>query len=318
MSRPAAASRARTIRLAVGALDSPDGETARALAKELATAPDPWAVEWVGVRRLAAHLGPPATVHFGPRPGRACLIFQSLPDPNALADYLRRHPESWVAVPHREMAHGLDPDRWRVLPLLLPDDAFESHDAAVYRAAVTYHLEARPRVVVVGTDDGRGVTRALRVAMDLMRHDGELVLTDALERRAAWAPMIQRMGLVERVVWLPAVSATTLRAILHGADLLLAPSPPARYPYEILCATAAGVPVVALNDPLYRLASGDAAILVEPDREDAWTPAVRDALQNERRRARMLRWGRTHAEQYRAKTAIQAWMSVLTPATDHA
>jgi glycosyltransferase involved in cell wall biosynthesis len=304
----------RTVRFGLGTATGPEAETARVLSEMLAGSAQGMRIVWVHPRGVTRWMEPAATIHFGPHPDRARLVFQALPDPTVLDAYLARHPGALAGVPHPEMADAVrTPGRVRVLPFLLPDAVYDgSHDSAVFRMAVAYHLEARPRIVVVGPHDGRGVTRALQVALALIRPaGGELVMVDSLSHRAALAPLVQRMGLTGQVVFLPPVPSPALWAVLHGADCLLAPSTPRAYPLPVLWAAAAGLPVVALDDPLYRLASGDAALLVQSSREDAWVPAVRAALENGRRRERMMALGRAHAERYRAATAIQAWLEVL-------
>jgi glycosyltransferase involved in cell wall biosynthesis len=239
------------------------------------------------------------------------------PGPDSLAACRRRFPNMRLVVPHVEMvpaeADGMD--AVTVLPLPLPPAIAdpERRARAAFAVAREFRLENRPRIVYAGPMDGPGMTRALHLAGHaLPPGDGELVLVGGQAQRTALAPAVHNLRLSEVVVFLPPLDDDDYGGLIAGADVLIAPGLPAEYPIELLWAAAVGLPMVALDHPLYRLASGDAALLVQPHRDDAWPAAVTEALNAGRRREKMMALGLRHAAPHQDSESLRAnWITAL-------
>lgn len=262
---------------------------------------------------------PTVHLHVGGTNSRADVVVAPTPDPDSAIRYLHQFPKSRLVVLHPEILEAMDCEPagrvlWR--RFLLPDWAYDAAGGRfVFETAARLRLESRPRLVYAGDlSDGRGITRAFHVAEHaLVPGQGELVIPGGQLHRAEWAPVLHRRGLAEQVVLAPLLSQEEYAGVLHGADVLIAPEDPRRYPVEVLMAAAAGVPIVALDQPLHRLASGDGALLVRSDRDDAWPAAVMEALVNGRRRERMIQLGRNHADESRLSAALASWQELLAP-----
>lgn len=290
---------------------------ARALGEQLGAArgSEPGLSGWA--RRIG--LGRAVHIHVGWTDRRVDVVVAPAPDPDTAIRYLQKFPMTRLVVLHSEIAAALAMGRTGQVVCqryLLPDWAYDADGGRlVFATTESLRLESRPRIVYAGDlSDGRGITRAFHVAEHALRPgEGELVIPGGLSHRAQWAPIAHRLGLAEQVVFAPELSQQQYAGLLHGADVLIAPEAPRRYPAEMLMGAAAGVPIVALDEPLHRLASADGALLVRRGRDDAWPAAVTDALVNGRRRERMIRVGKEHAEQSRLTEAWASWTDFLCP-----
>lgn len=174
---------------------------------------------------------------------------------------------------------------------------------AVFRVTRRFHLEDRPRVVMFGSlTDGPGLSRALTAMADPSGPGGELVLLDGIRIRAELAPVVHRLGLVGRIVFLPALDPADTAGVLLGADLAICPEAAQTFPFWIPWCHAAGVPVVAVDTPVTRHAAGAAALLVDGAREGALVQAMRDVLGHEALHRELLRRGASQAERSRPKS----------------
>jgi glycosyltransferase involved in cell wall biosynthesis len=157
-------------------------------------------------------------------------------------------------------------------------------------------------------DDGQALTRALTVARTVLKSGGELILPNALPWRDGLAPAAARLGLAERIIFTPPLDDSLWAGILLGADLALAPaSPDHTWPFDWLGVLAAGLPLVAVDDPLTRQVAGSAALLVDPRRDDVWPDAVRTALYREPVRRELVARASARAAAFHEEPARKLW-----------
>lgn len=259
-------------------------------------------------------------VHFGwEGMGNPDLAVVFTPSGDRLDRFFRRHPAGHVAL-FAEM----DPDalvtpdprrdeRISFWPFPIPDAFFAPGDGVwVHRVTEQLRLHHRPRLVYAGRyRDGAGLSRLFEICRSFLSRDGELILLDGLSHRAALAPVVHSLRLAERVIFAPPLSEEQTAGIFHGADLLIDPDLLTSYPYWMSYAQAAGLPTVALDGFWTRYASGRAALLVDPKRPDAWTPAVEEALTNTRLRESMIARAFAFAAPRRPKSAVGRWLETL-------
>lgn len=271
-----------------------------------------WAARW---RR-----GGDVVVELGMNPAsRADAVVAARPDPELAEKLLRERPDVRLAVVDAgvrddvaQRVSGAD-RRIDVLPYPVPDVFYAPGDAThVHDISRLLRLERRPRLLYTGGyGQGRTLTRLMGAARALLTHDGEMILANGIEARASLAPVVKHMGLSERVIFTPVLSDAQLAGLLHGADLLVYPDESAAFPYTLTYATAAGLPVVGVDTPPVRAATGRAALLVDPLRDEVWPDAVREGLHNAGFRERMIERGMALAVERRAATAVGRWIAWL-------
>ena len=198
-----------------------------------------------------------------------------------------------------------------VVPFPIPDVFFAPGDGeTVFQVTRQLHLEQRPRIVMMGPlVDGRGLTQAMTAMVHVLASGGELAILDGLSIRSQFAPVIQRLGLVDKVVFLPPLEDSQTAAVLLGADLAMLPERTRNFPYWIPWCHAAGLPVVALDTKEARLAVGTAALLVDPDRDDGLENAIREALTNEATRRHLIARGMVEAQRGRSMEVAKAFLA---------
>ncbi|MBX5467428.1 MAG: glycosyltransferase [Firmicutes bacterium] len=264
-------------------------------------------------------LGPGPTLVFGFEAGlRAKRALAAWPDVARAQAWLAENPERelWVVFPAvaeaLAAANGPLGARVRLLPALIPDPYFLPGDPArVFTVTGTFHLEERPRwVASLPLDDGAALTRLLELGHRHLKSGGELLLLDGLAIRPRLAPVLERMRLAERVVFLPDLDHATAAAIFHSADLFLAPAK-AEPGFALLAALAAGLPVVAHDDARVRIATGGAAILVQRSDISAWSAALDAATQWARTREALIRRGLAVTAAWRLSEALPAWLQAF-------
>lgn len=177
------------------------------------------------------------------------------------------------------------------LPYPVSEEYFERNTmAAVFQVTREFRLEHRPRVVFGGDyDDGAGISILFHMARSLLRSQGELILLNGHPRRAQWAPIIKRLGLEGVVIFLPRLHPREETAIFHSADVYVDPTTGSdSFPIGALRAMASGLPIVTWETPLMTALSNRGALMVSTGRDEAWVPAVREALENQSLRERMI------------------------------
>ena len=221
--------------------------------------------------------------------------------------FRQKHPDWPLAI---ASLHPPAPDEIEVLPFPVPGAFYAPGDGEnVFQVTRRLHLEQRPRVVMFGPfADGRGLSMTMTAMVHLLASGGELVVLDGISIRAQFAPVIQRLGLTGRVVFLPSLDDRDTAAVLLGADIAILPERVRTFPYWIPWCHAAGVPVVAVDTPAARLAVGTAALLVDSEREDGLENAIREVLTNAATHRQLLSRGMAQAERCRSSEVAKAFL----------
>jgi len=121
--------------------------------------------------------------------------------------------------------------------------------------------------------------KAFKIVRERCREDVKLVLVGG----RGWLSekvfeMVDELNLRKDVLFLGFVPAEKLLYLYNSASLLAHPAIYEGFGLPILEAMACGLPVVASNVASIPEVTGSAAILVEPDDEEAWAAAIRRIL----------------------------------------
>lgn len=160
-----------------------------------------------------------------------------------------------------------------------------------------------PRMVCVGSVTPRKghdvLVRALARLDDLpWRCDCAGSLTRAPEHVERVRSEVSRLGLVERMRFLGELTADVLDEVYRTATLFVLPSHYEGYGMAFAEALARGLPVVGTTGgAIPDTVPDDAGILVEPGDDEALAHALRELLEDERRREGMARAARRHARE---------------------
>ncbi|MCY0878922.1 MAG: glycosyltransferase [Firmicutes bacterium] len=202
-----------------------------------------------------------------------------------------------------------------MLPRIVPDACYPPGiDADVFGLTQAYHLEARPRIVYVGRyGDGTALTQAFNLARQLLVQDGELVLVDSQEVRAKLAPLVARLGLAERVVFLPRLPRLQIAALYLTADVIVAPEKDQTPVTHVSWAMASGIPVVAQHSARNVALLGDAALWIYDQDATAWRRGVDRALNDEGLREELARRALQRAAAWKASLSVPVWLRALAP-----
>jgi len=108
---------------------------------------------------------------------------------------------------------------------------------------------------------------------------------------------VHELGIVDQVVTTPWLSRDDLVTLYQSSDVVAYPSiyegfgmPPAQ-------AMAAGVAVVAGDNPAVREVVADAALLVEPTKMEAWVDALTQVIENPALANRMVAIGKERSRE---------------------
>ncbi len=165
-------------------------------------------------------------------------------------------------------------------------------NGSVFDVTRQLHLENRPRLVFGGNyQDGEGLSLLLTTTRQVIKQQGELILLNGLRFRNQLAPVVQHLGMVDLVIFAPPLSTAMEAALFHSADLYLDPTHGGPTSVSLLKALAAGLPAVTWDTLELQETTGGATLLVDSDRGEVWPEAIREALQNERLRERMIERG---------------------------
>ena len=203
-----------------------------------------------------------------------------------------------------ELANGLgiDPRRVTVVPGGVDARFSPAADAAPVRR--TYGLE-RPYVLLVGTRLARKNLGALAEARRRLGDLGVDLVSAGSGRH--WS----RHGEAAAVRALGYVPEDRLPGLYAGAAALAMPSLYEGFGLPVLEAMASGVPVVAANRAALPETCGDAALLVDPDAEDALAEALATAATDEVVRPKLVAAGLDRASRFSWDRAAVATDAVI-------
>ncbi len=217
--------------------------------------------------------------------------------------YARFQESSLQIISTHPLANPRKPgDRIVYLAYPVPEEYFEEDTMkAVFDVTRRFRLEHRPRVVFAGDyTDGAGLSTLFQAVRTVLRGQGELILLNGREYRDQLAPVIKTLGLEEVAIFLPRLTDREESGIFHSADVYVDPSHDSEwFPVGALRAMASRLPIVAWETPLMTSLSNRGALMVSPGRDDAWAPAISEALGNEPLRERMMERTRTAMADHR-------------------
>jgi len=200
-----------------------------------------------------------------------------------------------IAVVH----HGLDHDRFR--PIEDP--------GALEETRRRYGIDS-PYLLHVGTIHPRkNLTVILRALADLRARGLDVCL--ALAGGLGWRAeeVIARGG--EGVRWLGYVAEGDLPALMSGARALVMPSLYEGFGMPVLEAMACGIPVVCSRASSLPEVAGDAALLVDPQDDQAWVCTLSRVLRDEDLRASLVSRGLKRAARFTWERCAQETLAVL-------
>jgi glycosyltransferase involved in cell wall biosynthesis len=122
---------------------------------------------------------------------------------------------------------------------------------------------------------------------------------------------VNAQGLNDRVLFVGFVDDQDLPALYSDAMLFVFPSLYEGFGLPILEAMSCGVPVVVSNASCMPEVAGEAALVLPPQDEEAWTAAIRDLLDDPNRRAQMVAGGFLRARQFSWKRAAEQLSGVV-------
>ena len=128
---------------------------------------------------------------------------------------------------------------------------------------------------------------------------------------------IEKLGLQNRVTIVGYVPDDELPALYCGADAFIYPSLAEGFGLPVIEAMACGTPVLCSNAPALPEVAGNAAIMIDPRDEDAWTHALKEMLINKELRSELSRLGIERAREFSWKqTALKTLKAFEEAALD--
>ncbi len=130
------------------------------------------------------------------------------------------------------------------------------------------------------------------------------------EQRDALAQLVVDLGVADRVELLGFVERRALVELLRSAAVQAVPSRREPFGLVILEGMACGTPVVASRTDGIPEVVGEAAVLVPPDDAGALETALRQLLEDEGERARLVAAGRERARLHTVERTVEAYLDV--------
>jgi glycosyltransferase involved in cell wall biosynthesis len=123
--------------------------------------------------------------------------------------------------------------------------------------------------------------------------------------------LVRRLGVGDRVHVVGSISEELLPAVFKDAAVFTFPSLIEGFGLPVLEAMAAGVPVVGSRTPAVAEVAGDAAILVPPTDERAWSDAIGRVLRDAALREQLRDLGRCRVAAHSWASSAHALLDVL-------
>lgn len=121
---------------------------------------------------------------------------------------------------------------------------------------------------------------------------------------------IQKSGCADRILVTGYIAETELAEWYGRASIFAFPSLDEGFGMPVLEAMAAGIPVVSSNRSAMPEVCGEAALLVEPESEDAIGTALLDLARNDERRDSLAALGISHAARFTWAAAVAKTLAV--------
>jgi glycosyltransferase involved in cell wall biosynthesis len=215
-----------------------------------------------------------------------------------------------VAISHstkRELVEllGIEPDIIHVTPLAAHEQYYPIADSEKIRSVLSrYELVGQPYILHVGTLEPRkNLCRLVKAFHGLKQQEPGLAHQLLLVGEEGWMfdeifETVHALHMETHVRWLNYVPFDDLPALLNGADLMVYPSLYEGFGLPPLEAMSCGTPVVASNTSSLPEVVGDAGILVDPERVEDLTAAMRRVLTDANLRATLRAQGLIQAKKF--------------------
>jgi glycosyltransferase involved in cell wall biosynthesis len=196
------------------------------------------------------------------------------------------------------------------------DERFSPVDAAGVEAVRQKYTIERPYLLMVGTLEPRKNHVAALHALARLKADGfPHCLVIAGGHGWLFDPIQSLVGelqLTPDVIFTGRVPDEDLPALYSGADSFLMPSLYEGFGFPVLEAMACGTPVVCSNVSSLPEVAGDAALLVDPEDEDALAQAVGRVLADPEMSAQLRSRGEEQAARFRWIDCAEATVALYT------
>jgi glycosyltransferase involved in cell wall biosynthesis len=196
------------------------------------------------------------------------------------------------------------------------DERFSPVDAAGVEAVRQKYTIERPYLLMVGTLEPRKNHVAALHALARLKADGfPHCLVIAGGHGWLFDPIQSLVGelqLTPDVIFTGRVPDEDLPALYSGADSFLMPSLYEGFGFPVLEAMACGTPVVCSNVSSLPEVAGDAALLVDPEHEDALAQAVGRVLADPELSAQLRCSGEVQAARFRWIDCAEATVALYT------
>jgi glycosyltransferase involved in cell wall biosynthesis len=121
---------------------------------------------------------------------------------------------------------------------------------------------------------------------------------------------VAKQGLEGRVKFIGFVADGDLPALYSDSALMVFPSLYEGFGLPLLEAMACGVPVLSSDSSCLPEVAGDAAVLLSPTDQGAWTQTMMELLNNPGQRGRMVAAGFLQARQFTWKQAAEELLEI--------
>jgi len=218
------------------------------------------------------------------------------------SEFLRGVVEEWATGrPVHVIPNGVDEAFVRAAEAADPDAVNTEED-----------LPERPLLYAGRLTNWKGCDTLVRVLRQLPEDVGLVIAGDGPER-AALGALAQRLGLAERVRFLPPVARAAIAPLMRRASCLVLNSGYEGHPHVVLEAMAAGTPVAAAAEcGTPELVRNDVnGLLFEKDNTPQLVRALRRLLDDEPLRQRLVEGGRRTAASYPWAATLERTRALL-------
>ncbi|MBI4666589.1 MAG: glycosyltransferase family 4 protein [Nitrospinae bacterium] len=173
---------------------------------------------------------------------------------------------------------------------------------------------------VGGIDFRKNISLLLTAFCELSRKhpDYRLVVTGEITRDpqyGSFTRMVDKLGLAEKIITTGYVSTEELAALYNRARMMFYPSVYEGFGLPVAEAMACGAPVISTNCSSIPEVAGEAAILLPPDKPEAFAQALITLAENEGERERLKKAGIERAAMFTWEECARKTFEALAAAT---
>lgn len=211
--------------------------------------------------------------------------------------------------------YGTPPEKIRVVPGGV-DPLFVPVPQAAEKVSARWGL-APDYILAVGTAHPRKNIATLLRAYAQMPQAGRPPLALTGPDGATAAPLrelAEELGIATQIHWLGYVEREALPALYRGAGVFAMPSLQEGFGLPVLEAMACGTPVICSNTTALPEVAGEAGLLVDPTRPEAWSEALQKVTGDRKLAQQMREKGLRRADQFSWERSGRAALNYLREA----